>query len=215
MIKGIIFDLDGTLLNTLYDIQDSLNVVFNNHNLKTRTYDEVRLAVGKGSRNLIKDSLQKNVDDNTIDELLEEYIKVYGKGYNIKTKPYDDIKELLNEIEKRNIVIAVNSNKPDAFTKDLIKTHFPKNKFVSVIGSRANVPNKPDPYSTNEIISLMKLNKDEVLYVGDSESDIKTAKNVKIKSVGCLWGFRDFKTLKDVGADIIISNPKELLNYLQ
>ena len=113
------------------------------------------------------------------------------------------------------IILAINSNKPDKITKNLISQHFPGNNFISIIGSREGIPNKPDPYSANEIVKLMGLNKDEVLYVGDSESDIKTAKNAGLKSVGCLWGFRDIEVLTEAQTDIIIKEPKELLNYLK
>lgn len=214
MIKGIILDVDGTTLSTLYDIQDSLNIVLSEYGYEKQDYDSVRLNIGRGSRNLIKDSLPENINDEIVDEITEKYISVYGCNYNIKTKPYDGIKELLNEIEKLGIVMAINSNKPDEFTKNLIKYHFPGNNFITVVGSRKGIPNKPDPYSANEIVSMMGFDKSEILYIGDSESDVKTAKNAGLKCVGCLWGFRDLDTLTKSGADIIIKEPKELLNYL-
>lgn len=214
MIKGIIFDLDGTTLSTLYDIQKSVNIVLEKHNYPDRDYDYVRLSIGKGSRNLIKECLPKNVSDETIDLLTNEYIKTYGGHYNVDTKPYEGIQELLNELESRNIKIAINSNKPNEYTNNLIRRHYPGNNFVAIIGARDNIPYKPDPYSANEIINMMGFDKSEILYVGDSDNDIATAKNAGIKSVGCLWGFRDLKTLQDAKADYIISKPKELLNLL-
>ena len=215
MIKGIIFDLDGTTLSTLYDIQDSMNIVLKNHNYPEKNYDHVRLAIGRGSRNLVKDCLPINASEEEIDKLLDEYIETYGHHYDVETKNYEGIQELLNELEKRGIVLAVNSNKPNEFTNNLIKQHYPGNKFIAIIGSRKGIPYKPDPYSANEIVNLMGFEKSEVLYVGDSDSDVNTAKNAGLKCVGCLWGFRDLKTLTDAGADYIISKPKELLNYLQ
>ena len=215
MIKGIIFDVDGTTLSTLYDIQESLNVVLRKNGYPEKTYDEVRLGIGRGSRNLVKDSLPKDIDDETIDKLTDDYINIYKNNYNILTKPYEGIKEVLNELEAKKIKLAINSNKPDEITKKLIEYHFPGNIFVSIIGSRKGVPNKPDPYSANEIVEIMGLDKSEILYIGDSDSDVKTAKNAKIKCVGCLWGFRDLETLKQAGANYIISNPKEILNYLK
>lgn len=215
MIKGIIFDLDGTTLSTLYDIQESVNIVLRNNGYKEKEYDEIRLAIGRGSRNLIKDCLPLNSEDKLIDKLLDEYIETYSHHYNVLTKPYDGIQELLDELEKRGIILAVNSNKPNEFTNNLIKQHYPGNNFIAIIGSRKGIPYKPDPYSANEIVNLMGFKKSEVLYVGDSDGDVNTAKNAGLKCVGCLWGFRDLKTLTDAGADYIISKPKELLNYLQ
>lgn len=214
MIKGIIFDLDGTTLSTLYDIQGSVNIVLKKHGYPERNYDEVRLAIGKGSRNLIKECLPLNTPDETIDSLLDEYIETYGHHYDVETKPYEGIQELLNELEAKGIILAINSNKPNEYTNNLIKSHYPGNKFIDIIGAREGIPYKPDPYSANEIVEKMGFNKNEVLYVGDSDSDVKTAKNAGLKCVGCLWGFRDLKTLTDAGADYIISKPKELLNYL-
>ena len=215
MIKGVIFDLDGTTLSTLYDIQGSVNIVLKRHGYPIQDYDHVRLAIGRGSRNLIKDCLPKDASDEKIDELFEEYLQTYGQHYDVETKEYEGIHELLNELERRGIKIAINSNKPNEYTNNLIKKHYPGNNFVAIIGARKGIPYKPDPYSANEIVEKMGFDKKEILYVGDSDSDVNTAKNAGLKCVGCLWGFRDFKTLSDAGADIIISKPKELLNYLQ
>lgn len=215
MIKGIIFDLDGTTLSTLDDIQESLNIVLTLHNYKKQTLEDVRLHIGRGSRNLIKDSLPMNTSEEEIDNITDEYINKYGNHYNVETKPFEGIKELLNELENMGIILAVNSNKPDEFTKNLIRYHFPGNSFIAIIGARKGIPYKPDPYSANEIINLMGFNKNEILYVGDSESDARTAKNAGLKFAGCLWGFRDLKTLQDNGADYILSKPSDLLNYLK
>lgn len=214
MIKGLILDVDGTLLETLSDIKASLNIVLNEYGFKSKSYDEVRLAIGKGSRKLIEASLPEGVDLKLVDEIAEKYLEVYGKHYAIETKPYAGINEVLNELNKKGIVLGVNTNKPDAYAKDLIKIHFPGNKFIAVLGSRPNVPNKPDPTASNELVEMMGFNKDEVMYVGDSESDVKTAKNAGLKCIGCLWGFRDFETLTNAGADYIIKEPKEILNIV-
>lgn len=214
MIKGIIFDLDGTILSTLYDIQGSVNIVLKNHGYPVQDYEYVRLAIGRGSRNLIKDCLPEGISEQEIDKLTDEYIETYGHHYDVETKNYDGIQELLNELEARGIVLAVNSNKPNEFTNNLIKHHYPGNNFIAIIGARPNIPYKPDPYSANEIVKMMGFDKSEVLYVGDSDSDVNTAKNAGLKCVGCLWGFRDLKTLQDAGADYIISKPEEVLELL-
>ena len=214
MIKGIIFDLDGTTLNTLYDILDSINMTLEYFSCPNKTYDEVRMAVGRGSKNLIKNTFPTNTDEKTIDIALKKYIEIYNQNYNIKTKPYDGILDLLKELNNRNILLGVNSNKPDNLTKALVKNHFSNIGFVEVFGAIDGIAHKPDPTLANTIIKKMNFNKDEVLYVGDSETDIKTAKNAEVKAIGCLWGFRDLETLQKSQADYIISKPKELLNYL-
>lgn len=214
MIKGVILDVDGTILETLSDIKESLNIVLKEYGFEPRNYDEVRLAIGRGTKKLVESSLPEGVDPKLVDELTDKYTKVYGTHYAVETKPYKGIKELLNNLEQKGIMLGVNTNKPDAFAKDLINIHFPGNKFVAIIGSRPNIPNKPDPTSSNEIVELMGFNKDEILYIGDSESDVKTAKNANLKCIGCLWGFRDLKTLQEAGADYIVKDPKEILDIV-
>lgn len=214
MIKGLIFDLDGTTLDTLEDIKKCLNIILEKNNIIPVDREKVRLSLGRGSRNLIKDQLPENTNDNYIDDLTNQYLEIYSKNYNVLTKPYNGIYDLLIELQNKGYVLAVNSNKPNEFCKNLMEHHFPKIKFISIIGARSGIPYKPDPYSTNEIVEKMGFKKEEVLYVGDSENDVLTAKNANLKAVGCLWGFRDLKTLEKAGADIIISEPKELLNYL-
>ena len=215
MIKGIIFDLDGTTLSTLNDIQNALNETLRNFGMKEQTYDEVRLHVGSGAKKLVERSLPENMGEEELDRIYKAYIEEYGKSFDILTGPYDGIPETLAELQNKGIKLAVNSNKGNAPTNSLIKKHFPNIDFVAVYGSRAGIPNKPDPASANEIIEMMNLEKDEVLYVGDSETDIKTAKNAGLKSVGCLWGFRDRKTLEEAQTDIIVEKPQELLNCLE
>lgn len=214
MIKAVIFDLDGTTLNTIDDIHNSLDIVLKKYNIEPTTFEKVRTALGTGSRNLVKKHLSTQVDEETVNKIADEYVETYGKYCNVYTRPYEGIYELLIELQSKGIALAVNSNKPDKLCKELMSAHFPKIKFKEIIGARKGVPIKPDPFSTNEIIQVLSVDKKEILYVGDSESDIATAKNAGLKSVGCLWGFRDLKTLTEAKADIIISSPKELLNYL-
>lgn len=191
-----------------------MNIVLKNHEIAPADYEEVRLSLGKGSRNLVKYHLPKGTSDPIIDEVTNEYLNIYKDNYGVLTTPYEGIYDLLIELQNRGIKLAVNSNKPNTLCKNLIKKHFPKIDFKIIIGSREGIPYKPDPYSLNEIIETLNLKKEEVLYVGDSESDVLTAKNANVKMVGCLWGFRDLKTLTDSGADYIVCKPSEILNYI-
>lgn len=214
MIKGIIFDLDGTTLNTLLDMVECVNMTMRDYGFPEKTYDEVRLGVGRGYRVLIQSCLPEGSTDELIDKCTETYKGYYAKYCAVKTVPYEGVKELMNKLEEKGIKLGVNSNKGDDLTNELTKHHFPENNFVAIIGSRANVPNKPDPFSANEIMEKMSLTKDEVLYVGDSESDILTGHNAGLKVVGCSYGFRDREVLADNGADYIIDNALELLDII-
>lgn len=214
MIKGIIFDLDGTTLNTIYDIQDCVNIALKKFGYPEATYDEVRMGLGKGFLELINATAKNCNSEQEKLQICDCYRELYKNNYAIKTKPYDGIIEVLETLQEKGIKLGVNSNKGDELTKNLIKKNFPNIKFVEVIGRRENHPLKPDPEAVYEILEKMDLKKEEVLYIGDSDVDMKTARNADLKSVGCLWGFRDLKTLQDEHADIIISNPKEILDLI-
>lgn len=215
MIKGLIFDLDGTLINSIADIHYSLNLA-----LKIHGYEEVDLKttqsrVGRGFRKLIEDCLSEVKDEKIIDEVNKTYTKCYSEHYHDKTYGYDGVNELLKQLNKNNIQIAVNSNKKDEYTKNLMNILFPDVKFVAVFGERIGIERKPNPTSALEIIDIMKLDKDEVCYVGDSEIDMQTAKNANIKSIGCEWGFRNREILEKEKADIIVKKPIDILNYVR
>ena len=143
------------------------------------------------------------------------YLKKPTVGhYHERTYGYEGIYELLKELNKRNIKIAVNSNKKDEYTKNLMKIIFKDIEFTAVFGERIGIPTKPNPATAEEIISIMELDKNEVCYVGDSEVDIQTGKNTNIKTIGCLWGFRSKEVLEKENPDIIVFKPEEILNYL-
>ena len=214
MIKGIVFDLDGTLLYTLEDITDSINYILKKYGFPQRDINEVRLKVGSGSKRLVKDCIEKQLTEDELEKITSDYIKWYGDHCDIKTKPYEGILEVLKALKYNNIKVAVNSNKPDKISKELMKKHFPGIVFDEIIGSRIGIPNKPDPYSTNEIIYKLNLKKEETLYIGDSENDGLTAKNSGIEFIGCLWGFRDYETLKNYKANYIVSQPEEIIRIV-
>lgn len=214
MIKGIIFDLDGTLLDTIADIHNAVNLTLKEYGYPLQSYEYVKLKTGRGFRKLIEDVLPQGASEEEIQKVHTTYSIMYGKHYCEKTTAYEGIHELLQELNKLNIKIAVNSNKKDEYTKNLMKIIFPDIKFEAVFGERIGVPTKPNPAAANQIINIMNLDKQEVYYIGDSEVDIKTAKNAELKSIGCLWGFRDLNVLQEAGADIIVQNPSDILNYL-
>lgn len=215
MIKGIIFDLDGTLIDTIEDIGNSVNSVLEDYGYPTYTMLEYKQMVGYGFMQLIKNAMPSGLKDDQYEEALAKFTYYYDKFYMDTTHPYAGIEDLLSELKAKDIKIAVNSNKRDDYTKSLINHCFATYDFVDVVGSRANIPNKPDPTTALEIASKMGFAKDEIMYVGDSETDIKTGLNAGLKTIGVAWGFRSKKQLEEAGAKIIIDQPLELLNHLK
>ncbi len=214
MIKGIIFDVDGTTLDTLDDIYESFNRALELFHMPLQTKDQVRMGVGRGFKVLIDKCTPEGTDEKTKEEFLPVYSGIYAENYKNKTLPYKGIPELLKALHEKGIRLAINSNKGDAYVKGLIEKNFPDIPFTEVMGAREGIAHKPDPQGTDMIIDEMGLNKEEILYIGDSDVDIMTAKNAGVRSIGCLWGFRDEETLKNAGADIIVSRPEEILNHL-
>ena len=215
MIKGIIFDLDGTTLDTLQDITESFNRTLKEFGYEEKSADEIRMGVGKGFKVLTEKMLPQDADEKTKETVAFRYRQIYSQNYYKNTRPYESMKELLAGLQEEGILMAVHSNKSDVFVKDLIGRNYPGIGFVEVCGAKEGVPMKPDAGGVLRILNLMKLSKEEVLYVGDSETDMKTAHNAEVRPVGVLWGFRDEKTLKESGAGFIIRQPSELLNIIK
>ena len=214
MIKGIIFDLDGTTIYTIEDLTDAVNLTLKEFSFPSRSLDEVRNGIGNGFRRLIKAIVPEGTDEETEIRVGDRYRQIYAEVFRNKSRAYDGMNEVMKELSDKGIKLAVNSNKGDKLTKELIYNCYPDIEFVAVYGAREGIAHKPDPTTANEIASTMNLNNEEVMYVGDSDVDIKTAKNAHMVSVGCLWGYRDLDNLRDAGADYIISRPEELLRCI-
>ena len=213
MIKGIVFDLDGTLLNTLSDLTKSVNYVLEDYGRECLSEDDVRKRVGRGFKNLMSQSLNSE-DDLLLEEAVGKFEYYYDQFYMDETFAYAGIKELLKELSKKGIKFCVNTNKKTAYAKRLIEYIFDDIDFVEVIGQRDGVGIKPDPTSCLELIELMGLNKDEVIYLGDGGTDYHTSINAGIDFVGCSWGYRGREALEELGVSKIIDEPKELLKYI-
>jgi len=213
--SGVIFDLDGTLVYTIEDIGDSMNEVLKIYNLDTFSYEEYKQKIGRGLRRLVINSFPEDTIESTIDEALETLYKVYAKKYLNKSKPYDGIRDLLCILNKKGLKLAVNSNKKDEYTKNIINKFFDNIPFTNIYGEREGIPNKPNPTSTLEIAKNMNLEPSEILFIGDSEVDILTATNANMDSVGVLWGFRDYDVLKKSGAKYMVSDWKEILDIIE
>ena len=214
MIKGVIFDLDGTTLYTLPDLHRSVNLTMEHFGFPLRTAEDVKMGVGNGFQKLINRIVPEGTTEEKKREVGIYYRDTYRENCCIETVPYEGMNEVLKTLQEKGIQLAINSNKSDNTTKILISRCFPDIVFTEVMGAREGVPRKPDPTGVLQILDLMQISREEALYVGDSDTDMLTAKNAGIKAVGCLWGYRDLKTLQESGADILLSRPEELLEHL-
>lgn len=214
MIRGIIFDLDGTTIYTIEDLTDSVNLALKEFGFPSKSIAEVMAAIGRGSKKLIEDVTPEGTEKEIQEAVLKRYIEIYKENLDIKSKAYKGMPELLKTLKKKGLKLAVNSNKPDDMTKQLIRKCYPDIEFTAVYGSRADVPNKPDPYTANEIAGMMGLSNSEIMYIGDSDVDIKTAINAGMRSCGCLWGYRDIDNLKQTKAECLVERPEEILRYI-
>ena len=211
-IKCVIFDLDGTLLDTLEDMHDSINRVLKTHNLEQKSLDFVRCAVGNGYKVFV----DKCVNTDNIElkkEILNEYSIDYTNNCDIKTKPYEGIIPLLKKLKSNNIKIAIVSNKGDKAVNELNSKYF-DGLFDYVFGIKDGILPKPNPDLIYSIIESSNIDKDNIIYVGDSDVDINTANNAGIKCISVSWGFRTKRFLELNGAKTIIDTPNELLNHL-
>ena len=213
--KGIIFDLDGTLLDTIEDIADSMNRVLSEHNLPTHDTEAYRLFVGSGIKNLVKEALpESHRNEETIQSFFETMYYLYKENCVNKTKPYNGIIDLLNELAKREIKMAILSNKADEMTQQTAGTLLPAEYFSEIAGLTDDAPPKPNPQKALQMSKEMGIAPKDIIYVGDTDVDMQTASNAGMYAVGVLWGFRGEAELLANGAQKILRNPSELVNLL-
>jgi len=211
--KLIIFDLDGTLLNTLEDLTDSVNYALRSLNFPERSLDEVNSFIGNGNRMLMKRSLPEWASDEQTELSIEKFHEYYRTHYTVKTRPYNGIPELLHTLRAAGYKLAVISNKADYATQELCEKYF-FNTFDFVLGDTDDIPRKPDPAPVHKAVSALNCSPESSVYVGDSEVDIKTAKNAGIDCISVGWGFRPRSVLIAAGAERIIASPEELLKLV-
>ena len=215
-MKACIFDLDGTLTNTLESMTYSVNLTLKEMGLSQITKDQCRMFVGNGARVLIEESLKVSGDPKA--SRIEEGMKIYGRIFDqnctYHVTPYEGIPEMLKALKDRGIHLAVLSNKPDRQTVKVVKEIFGDNIFDYAQGQKDGIRRKPAPDGVGYLMEQMQVSKEECLYIGDSEVDAATGKNAGLKTIGVLWGFRDRKTLETAGADHLIERPEELLQFV-
>ena len=215
MIKAAIFDLDGTLLNTLEDVVNACNYALKKCNFKTHSIEEYKVFVGVGRSKLIERIVPDEYKGN--DEVKNKVLRLFDEYYSghmlDMTKPYEGICEMLKSLKEKGVKLAVVSNKPDEFVGGIVKKYF-GDTFEIVHGQRTNYPVKPDPTTVYEVIEYFGIKLNESIYVGDSNVDIYTAKNAKVKSIGVAWGFRGEEELREAGADYIVYDSNEIAELI-
>ncbi len=206
---GILWDLDGTLLDSLEDLKDSVNHTLEQYGLPVRTLEEIRRFVGNGARRLIALSMPGKPDDPDVDAVLRDYQVYYTAHSQIKTKPYDGVVAALETLGKK-YPMAVVSNKPDEAVKVLCKQYFP---WVYAMGESADCPRKPAPDMVRKAMKVLGV--EACVYVGDSEVDVKTAGNAGVPCLSVLWGFRDRKMLEEAGGRYFCEDTGKLADTLE
>lgn len=215
MIKLVVFDLDGTLVDSVYDLADSVNYVLTKNGYKTHSTDKYYKFVGSGTLKLIERALKGETDDEkVILRLHDEFLAYYSEHCLDKTKSYEGISQLLGKLREMNVGISVASNKTDVFTKEIVSKLFEGIDFVKVSGKTDNVPKKPDPQIVFDIMDYANVNPCETLYVGDSDVDVLTGHNAGLLVCGCEWGFRGREELVNAGCDFLVKNPSEIIEII-
>ena len=219
MYKLAIFDMDGTILNTIDDLADSCNVICEKYRYPLHTVEEIKYMVGNGIPKLMHRALPQDIAEDQFQKVLTEYIEYYEDHCAIKTAPYKGVVECIRSLRAAGVKVAVNTNKVQAAAEELCQMYFP-NLFDVISGSRPGIPPKPDPTGLYEILREIGLSKEEACkpgvacFIGDSDVDLKTGVDSGLDFIGVDWGFRGRAFLQEHGAKKVVMNCEELLKYI-
>lgn len=215
--QAAIFDLDGTLLDTLNDLVRSMNTVLERHGLPVHSVDRYRYYVGAGAKILVKRVLPEDRAGNKEFRALclADFLEDYGKNWDSDTHLYPGIAEMLDYLSSTDFRLGVLSNKPDAFTRLCVERYLKKWDFKAVFGERPDIRKKPAPDGALEIAKLFDIDPGRCIYLGDTSIDMKTAQGAGMFPIGVLWGFRDEKELSEAGARLLLKRPRDLMDFLQ
>ncbi len=212
--KLVIFDMDGTILNTLTDIKNCINYALVQAGFPERSLEEVRKFVGNGLHKLVERAVPEGTDNAKIENVFSILLEYYKLHCSDNTKPYDGIPELIKELRVMGYKTAVVSNKADFAVKDLVDTFF-EGLFDISVGDREGINKKPAPDSVYEVLRMLNIEKENAVYIGDSEVDVATASNAGIDSIIVEWGFRDREFLEKQGAKVFVNTTKQLIDLLR
>lgn len=211
-ITTVIFDLDGTLLDTLEDLKNAVNHALSNCGMPERTLSEIRQFVGNGVRNLMIRAVPQGEDNPVFEHAFEVFKAYYGEHCNDATRAYDGIPELLQELKNGGYAMAIVSNKIDSAVQDLNNRYF--SQVDVAVGDRENLRRKPEPDSVFLALEELGRTREEAVYVGDSDVDLATAQNAGLPCISVLWGFRDREFLEEHGAKVFVEKPMEIMGIL-
>ena len=212
--SSVIFDLDGTLLDTLCDLALTCNEVLSFHHFPTHPEPAYKSFVGNGLQSLIEKITPADTSEYVLNRCCSLFTELYAQNWQRNSCPYAGINDMLSALKTHGVMLAILSNKPHEFTKLFVDEYFPKNLFSVVYGQRNGFPKKPDPGVALEIAAMLHSQPQETLFVGDSGVDIMTGRRAKMSTVGVSWGFRSVQELSECKADIIVHNPLELEKYV-
>ena len=211
--RGILFDLDGTLLDTLQDLADSANQALRQSGLPTHPQEAYRYFVGDGVHNLILRALGEHQEH--FDRVMADYRAIYARDREKNTRPYPGILKMLEELRALDVKVCVFSNKPDSDTQAVIRHYFPDYPFAVIRGSLPGVGVKPDPAGANAVVEQLGISKAELLYAGDTSTDMDCARNAGIASIGVTWGFRPREELEAHQARWVVDDPAQITQLFQ
>lgn len=217
MYKACIFDLDGTLTDTLESLTYSVNATLRELGLGQITPTQCKEFVGSGARRLIEQSIQATGDPEAsrIEEAMEAYGRIFKVHCTYHVAPYDGIVDMLKELKKEGVQLAVLSNKPHLQTQDVVATFFEEGTFARVYGQQEGVPRKPDPAAVHMILEELGVSAEESLYIGDSDVDMLTGCAAGVAAIGVTWGFRSKEVLMEHGATYIVDKPQEIVSIVK
>ncbi len=217
MYKACIFDLDGTLTDTLESLTYSVNTTLKELGFGQITEEQCKAFVGSGARKLIERSIKATGDPNAnrLDEAMEVYGRVFKKYCTYHVAPYEGIVGMLEELQKMGIQLAVLSNKPHLQTKDVVNAFFSEGTFTKVYGQQEGIPRKPDPTALHMILDELQVEREACLYIGDSDVDMQTGTAAAVSSVGVSWGFRTRDVLAENGATYVVDKPEEIISIVK
>ncbi len=209
MIKCAIFDLDGTLVDTIDDLSGACEILLKKYNFESKwTIDDYRAFVGNGAKKLVKRAFNNSLDEEQLQSRYEEFKSIYNEIKLNNAHAYDGIEEQLKILKSKGIKLAVVTNKPNEAAVSMVEHIFGENFFDIIVGCVDGVPTKPDPTSTISVLKTLNCSADETIFFGDSEVDVQTAKNADIEAVACSWGFRSFQQLFSENPSVIIDEPQ-------